>query len=105
VKPSSSNQPSRAEEYRSARKLDVEILARIVRIVLHYPVRVAIAISATLLSSTFQLFIPRYVGKAVDQAQGLLGKSGSTPGEIENALLIAGLMIIAFARRPILARN
>ena len=97
MKPTSSNQPSRAEEYRSARKLDVEILVRIFRIVLHYPVRVAIAISATLLSSTFQLFIPRYVGKAVDQAQGLLGKSGSTPGEIENALLIAGLMIIALS--------
>jgi ATP-binding cassette subfamily B protein len=97
MKPISSDQPSRAEEYRSARKLDVEVLARIVRIVLHYPVRVAIAVSATLLSSTFQLFIPRYVGKAVDQAQGLLGRSRATLGEIENALLIAGLMIIALS--------
>ena len=45
----------------------------------------------------FQLFIPRYVGKAVDHAQGLLGRSGATPGEIEAALLIAGMMIIGLS--------
>ena len=95
--PTPVDQPSRAEEYRSARKLDFDILARIVKIALHYPVRVAIAVSATVLSSMFQLFIPRYVGKAVDHAQGLLGRSGATPGEIEAALLIAGMMIIGLS--------
>ena len=95
--PTPLDQPSRAEEYRSARKLDFDILARIVKIALHYPVRVAIAVSATVLSSMFQLFIPRYVGKAVDHAQGLLGRSGATPGEIEAALLIAGMMIIGLS--------
>ena len=91
------DQPSRAEQYRSARKLDLDVLARIVRIALHYPVRVSIAVSATLLSSVFQLFIPRYVGKAVDHAQGLLDQSGATQGDIETALLIAGMMIIGLS--------
>ena len=95
--PTPVDQPSRAEEYRSARKLDFDVLGRIVQIALHYPVRVAIAVSATLLSSMFQLFIPRYVGKAVDHAQGLLGQSGATPDEIETALLIAGMMIIGLS--------
>ena len=95
--PTPFDQPSRAEQYRSARKLDLDVLARIVRIALHYPVRVSIAVSATLLSSVFQLFIPRYVGKAVDHAQGLLGQSGATQGDMETALLIAGMMIIGLS--------
>ena len=95
--PTPFDQPSRAEQYRSARKLDLDVLARIVRIALHYPVRVSIAVSATLLSSVFQLFIPRYVGKAVDHAQGLLDQSGATQGDIETALLIAGMMIIGLS--------
>ncbi len=97
MKPTPSGQPSRAEEYRSARKLDIEILARIIAGVLHYPSRVAIAVTATLLSSSFQLFIPRYIGQAVDHAQGLLGEQATTSGEIENALLFAGLMIIGLS--------
>ncbi|MED5228456.1 MAG: ABC transporter ATP-binding protein [Pseudomonadota bacterium] len=95
--PTPFDQPSRAEQYRSARKLDLDVLARIVRIALHYPVRVSIAVSATLLSSVFQLFIPRYVGKAVDHAQGLLDQSSATQGDIETALLIAGMMIIGLS--------
>ena len=97
MKPIPSDQPSRAEEYRSARKLDIEILTRIIASVLHYPARVAIAVTATLLSSSFQLFIPRYVGQAVDHAQGLIGEQATTSGEIENALLFAGLMIIGLS--------
>ena len=97
MKPIPSDQPSRAEEYRSARKLDIEILTRIIASVLHYPARVAIAVTATLLSSSFQLFIPRYVGQAVDHAQGLVGEQATTSGEIENALLFAGLMIIGLS--------
>jgi len=69
---------SRAEQYKAARKLDPSILSRIIRIVLHYPIRVTIAFIATIAASLFQLFIPRYVGQAVDNAQVLLGVNTAT---------------------------
>ena len=53
---------------------------------LHYPVRVTIALVATIVASLFQLFIPRYVGQAVDNAQGLLGVNTAAANEIEVAL-------------------
>ena len=81
-----SNNISRAEQYKAARKLDLHILSRIIRIVLHYPVRVTIALVATIVASLFQLFIPRYVGKAVDYAQGLLVVKTAEANEIEVAL-------------------
>ena len=43
-----SNNLSRAEQYKAARKLDLHILSRIIRIVLHYPVRITIALLATI---------------------------------------------------------
>ena len=93
----SSNNLSRAEQYRAARKLDLGILSRIVRIVLNYPVRVVIAFAATLASSLFQLFIPRYVGQAVDHAQGLLGVNAAATNEIETALWFAASMILGLS--------
>ena len=93
----SSNNLSRAEQYRAARKLDLGILSRIVRIVLNYPVRVVIAFAATLASSLFQLFIPRYVGQAVDHAQGLLGVNAAVTNEIEAALWFAASMILGLS--------
>ena len=89
-----SSPASRAEEFRTARKLDFGILAQIIRFVLHYKARVAIAVAATLASSLFQLFIPRYVGQAVDNAQGLLGTGPTTSGDIETALWLAASMIV-----------
>ena len=46
-----SNNLSRAEQYKAARKLDLHILSRIIRIVLHYPVRVTIALVATIVAN------------------------------------------------------
>jgi ATP-binding cassette subfamily B protein len=92
-----SNNLSRAEQYKAARKLDLHILSRIIRIVLHYPVRVTIALVATIMASLFQLFIPRYVGQAVDNAQGLLGVNTATTNEIEVALWFAALMILGLS--------
>jgi ATP-binding cassette subfamily B multidrug efflux pump len=93
----SSNNLSRAEQYRAARKLDLGVLSRIVRTVLHYPVRAAIAFAATLTSSLFQLFIPRYVGQAVDNAQGLFGVNPAATNEIEAALWFAASMILVLS--------
>ena len=92
-----SNNLSRAEQYKAARKLDLHILSRIIRIVLHYPVRVTIALVATIVASLFQLFIPRYVGQAVDNAQGLLGVNTAAANEIEVALWFAALMILGLS--------
>ena len=89
-----SSPASRAEEFRTARKLDPGILGRIIRLVLHYKTRVAIAFAATLASSLFQLFIPRYVGQAVDNAQGLLGANSAPSSDIETALWLAASMIL-----------
>jgi len=89
-----SSPASRAEEFRTARKLDPGILGRIIRLVLQYKARVAIAFAATLASSLFQLFIPRYVGQAVDNAQGLLGADSAPSSDIETALWLAASMIL-----------
>ena len=89
-----SSPASRAEEFRTARKLDPGILGRIIRLVLHYKAQVAIAFAATLASSLFQLFIPRYVGQAVDNAQGLLGADSAPNSDIETALWLAASMIL-----------
>ncbi len=89
-----SSPASRAEEFRTARKLDPGILGRIIRLVLQYKARVAIAFAATLASSMFQLFIPRYVGQAVDNAQGLLGADSAPSSDIETALWLAASMIL-----------
>ena len=52
---------------------------------------------ATLLSSGFQLFIPRYLGKAVDNAQGLLHGTVAGVAEIEAALWLSALMILGLS--------
>ena len=52
---------------------------------------------ATLLSSGFQLFIPRYLGKAVDNAQGLLQGTAAGVTEIEAALWLSAWMILGLS--------
>lgn len=51
----------------------VGVLWRIVRLNLRHPWQVTICIVSTFVASTLQLFIPRLLGHAVDQAQGLIG--------------------------------
>ena len=55
----------------------VGTLWRIMRLNLRHPWQVAIAIGSTFVAATLQLFIPRLLGQAVDQAQGL-GTAGDT---------------------------
>ncbi|MDE0920634.1 MAG: ABC transporter ATP-binding protein, partial [Arenicellales bacterium] len=92
-----SNNLSRSDQYKSGRKLDPNILGRICRLVFKYPMRVGIVTVATLLSSGFQLFIPRYLGKAVDNAQGLLQGAVAGVTEIEAALWLSAGMILALS--------
>ena len=50
--------------------LDTRGLLRLTGIAFRHRWRMAIAICATVLAGTFQLFVPQFVGRAVDQAQG-----------------------------------
>ncbi len=49
----------------------VGTLWRIIRLNLRHPWQAAIAVAATFIAATLQLMIPRLLGQAVDQAQGL----------------------------------
>ena len=52
--------------------LDARVLWRITAIAFSHRWRMALGICATLLAGIFQLYVPQYVGQAVDQVQGLL---------------------------------
>ena len=88
---------SRADQFSEGNKLELKLLFRIISMGLAHRYRMAIAISATAGASIFQLFIPRYVGDAVDNAQGLLVSNSFTNTGAEEALFFAALMIIALS--------
>jgi ATP-binding cassette, subfamily B, multidrug efflux pump len=67
-------------------------LVRIIRMILHHPWRVAIAIGATFIAASLQLMIPRLLGRAVDEAQGVLAASEAGDG---NALITTALILLA----------
>jgi ATP-binding cassette subfamily B protein len=51
---------------------DVAILRRVLAMAWRYPRGMTIALGTTVVAAAFQLLIPRYLGQAVDSAQGLL---------------------------------
>ena len=60
----------------------------------------AIGICATVTAATFQLFIPQYLGQAVDQARGILAEvsaEGGARGIAEDALLSTALLLLGAA--------
>ncbi len=69
--------------------VDARVLRRITAMAFRHPVHMAVAIAATLFAATFQLFVPQFLGRAVDQAQGLLIDAGAGAGRAlaEEALL------------------
>lgn len=81
-------------------KVDPGVLLRITAMAFRHRVRMALAIVATLLAGGFQLFVPQYLGRAIDQAQGLI--AGAATGtavrdEAEAALLQTALLLLAVA--------
>ena len=52
--------------------LDTRVLWRITAIAYGHRWRMSLGIGATILAAIFQLFVPQYVGQAVDQADDLL---------------------------------
>ena len=77
-------------------KLDSQVLWRITRMAFRYRGRMAIALVSTVLAAFFQLFVPQFLGRAVDQAHGLLAEAGVAGGRAlaEDALLTTALLLI-----------
>lgn len=66
-------------------------LLRLTRMIFRHPWRVAIAISATFIAASLQLMIPRLLGRAVDEAQGVI--AASETGD-QNALITTALILL-----------
>jgi ATP-binding cassette subfamily B multidrug efflux pump len=88
---------ARADQFADGSKFEVDILMRITRMGLAHHWRMTTAVVATIGAAIFQLFIPRYVGQAVDHAQGLLGGGVAAGGDAHAALWTAASMIVFFS--------
>lgn len=66
-------------------------LVRITRMTLRHPWQVTAAITATFVAASLQLAIPRLLGRAVDQTQGVLTDAAGA----ENALFQTALILLA----------
>jgi len=77
-------------------KVDTGVLWRITEMAFHNRWRMALAIVATLCAGVFQLFVPQFLGQAVDEAQGLLTTAAEAAGRAaaEEALLTTALLLI-----------
>ena len=77
-------------------KIDLNVLWRITAMSLRHPGRMALAVGATVLAGIFQLYVPQYLGRAVDQARGLLDGGVTAAGQAaaEEALMATALLLI-----------
>jgi len=77
-------------------KIDLNVLWRITAMSLRHPGRMALAVAATALAGIFQLYVPQYLGRAVDQARGLLDGDVTAAGRAsaEEALMTTALLLI-----------
>lgn len=66
-------------------------LLRITRMTLRHPWQVAVTIISTFIAATLQLFIPRLLGQAIDQAQGVMVQGAGAAAE--HALWITALTL------------
>jgi len=81
-------------------RVDTAVLYRITKMAFRHKARMAIGICATVIAATFQLFIPQYLGQAVDQARGILAEvstEGGVRGIAEDALLSTALLLLGAA--------
>lgn len=71
-------------------------LIRILGMILRHPWQVAIAIGATLIAASLQLMIPRLLGRAVDEAQGVFSaaENGDQSDLIMTALVLLAVSIL-----------
>ena len=81
-------------------KVDTSVLLRITAMAFRHRWRMALAVTATILGGFFQLLVPQYLGRAVDQAQGLLRdatESAVLRADAEAALMTSALLLLTAA--------
>ena len=71
----------------------LHVLRRITRMALRYRLRIIVAIAATFVAVTFQLFIPRLLGQSVDQAYTAFQEGGGATDARQTLLLYAALLL------------
>ena len=76
--------------------LDTRVLWRITAIAFGHRWRMGLGIGATILAAVSQLFVPQYVGQAVDQVQGLLAVAadGDAREAARDALLLTAALLM-----------
>ncbi len=81
-------------------RLDSAVLWRITTMAFRHRLRMAIAIVATLMAASFQLFVPQFLGRAIDQAHGLLvetsgaaAKAAAAEALFATAMLLIGASV------------
>jgi ATP-binding cassette subfamily B protein len=76
--------------------LDTRVLWRITAIAFGHRWHMSLGIGATILAAIFQLFVPQYVGQAVDQVQGLLAVAadGDAREAARDALLLTAALLM-----------
>ncbi|MEM7123948.1 MAG: ABC transporter ATP-binding protein [Pseudomonadota bacterium] len=81
--------------------LDARVLMRITAMAFRHPWRMALAMTATVLAGLFMLFVPQYLGEAVDQANSLLAGADDTSSRdfakaalFQTAMLLLGVSIL-----------
>lgn len=82
---------------RKAVAFDAHTLWRITRMALRYRWRIGLAFCATMLAATSQLLIPRLIGEAVDNAQGLLAGGAADADAARTALAAAAVALLGAA--------
>lgn len=87
--------PRSARINRAAIGFDSRTLLRISRMAFDHPWRMTLAIVATILAAIAQIVIPRLIGDAVDNAQGILGDLSLSETSASNALVITAWWLFA----------
>jgi len=84
-------------DYRvEVKNLDTRVLWRITMMAFGYRWRMAVGVIATIFAAVFQLYVPQFLGRAVDQAHGLLQAAGESGGRetAEQALIVTALLLV-----------
>jgi ATP-binding cassette, subfamily B, multidrug efflux pump len=69
----------------------MDVVGRVTRMTFHYPWLMTFAIVALVAAVVFQLYIPRFLGSAVDNAYGLL--SGGANEAAQRGLVVTGALL------------
>ncbi|NQV54326.1 MAG: ABC transporter ATP-binding protein [Rhodospirillales bacterium] len=75
-------------------KRGANVLWRIAKMAMGYHFRFPLAVIGVIVAGILQLFIPRFLGAAVDSAAGLLAGGAAAPGAAQEALLLAAIMVL-----------